>query len=64
MEGKMEKHINLPLTKEDALSLRAGDYIYLTGTMYTARDAAHKRMQEALDAGESLPVDLQGNAVY
>ena len=60
----MEKHISLPLTKEDALSLRAGDYVYLTGTMYTARDAAHKRMQEALDVGESLPVDLQGNAVY
>ena len=60
----MEKHISLPLSKEDATTLRAGDYVYLTGTMYTARDAAHKRMQEALDAGETLPISLEGNVIY
>lgn len=60
----MEKHINVPLSKEDARALQAGDYVYLTGTIYTARDAAHKRMQEALDAGEKLPVDIAGNVIY
>ena len=60
----MEKHINVPLSKEDARALKAGDYVYLTGTIYTARDAAHKRMQEALDAGEKLPVDIAGSVIY
>ena len=60
----MEKHISLPLSKEDAKSLKAGDYVYLTGTMYTARDAAHKRMQEALDAGKELPISLEGTVIY
>lgn len=60
----MEKHINIPMTKEDALSLKAGDYVYLSGTIYTARDAAHKRMEEALDRGDSLPFDIKGNAIY
>ena len=45
-------------------SLRAGDYVTLTGTIYTARDAAHKRMQETLDAGEALPIEMQGNVIY
>ena len=40
----MDKHIRVPMDKENAKSLRAGDYVYLTGTVYTARDAAHKRM--------------------
>ena len=44
----MDKYINVPLTAETAASLRAGDYVYLSGTIYTARDAAHKRMYEAL----------------
>ena len=57
----MDRQISVPIKKEDALSLRAGDYVTLTGTIYTARDAAHKRMQEALDAGESLPIEMQGN---
>ena len=48
----MDRKIQVPISKEDAKSLRAGDYVYLTGTIYTARDAAHKRMQEALDAGQ------------
>lgn len=60
----MEKHISLPLSKEDAKALQAGDYVYLTGTMYTARDAAHKRMQETLDAGGTLPISLDGNVIY
>ena len=60
----MERHINAPISKEDALSLKSGDYVYITGTIYTARDAAHKRMQEALDRGEPLPIDLKNNIIY
>lgn len=60
----MEKHISAPISKEDARSLKAGDYVYITGTIYTARDAAHKRMQEALDRGEELPLDLRGSIIY
>ena len=60
----MDRQISVPIKKEDALSLRAGDYVTLTGIIYTARDAAHKRMQEALDAGESLPIEMQGNVIY
>lgn len=60
----MERRINAPFGKEDARNLRAGDYVFLTGTIYTARDAAHKRMQEALDAGEELPFPVSGNIIY
>ncbi|MBR6381950.1 MAG: Fe-S-containing hydro-lyase [Lachnospiraceae bacterium] len=60
----MERKIRVPLSAEDARSLRAGDYVYLTGTVYTARDAAHKRMAEALSRGEELPVDPDGNVIY
>ena len=60
----MDRQISVPIKKEDAVSLRAGDYVTLTGTIYTARDAAHKRMQEALDAGEALPIEMQGNVIY
>ena len=60
----MERNIQVPIRKEDACSLKAGDYVYLTGTIYTARDAAHKRMQEALERGEQLPFDLKGNGIY
>ena len=42
----MEKHIKVPMTREEAKQLKAGDYVYLTGTIYTARDAAHKRLQQ------------------
>ena len=59
----MERHIKAPISKEDALSLKSGDYVYITGTIYTARDAAHKRMQEALDRGEPLPIDLKNNII-
>ena len=60
----MNRHINGPMTKEEAASLKAGDYVYLTGTIYTARDAAHKRMDEALDRGEALPFDIEGSIIY
>ncbi len=59
----MDRHITVPLTGETAVSLRAGDYVYLTGTIYTARDAAHKRMYEAAAHGE-LPVDMRNNVIY
>lgn len=52
----MDKKISMPLSEEEALSLRAGDYVYITGTIYTARDAAHKRMDETLARGEELPL--------
>lgn len=60
----MDKYISVPLSNEDAKSLRAGDYVYLSGTIYTARDAAHKRMYEALEKGEALPIDMQNNVIY
>lgn len=60
----MERYINAPISDEDAKSLRAGDYIYITGTIYTARDAAHKRMAEALAAGQQLPLDMKNNIIY
>lgn len=60
----MDRHITAPITKEVSASLRAGDYVYITGTIYTARDAAHKRMDEALDRGEDLPIDIKDQAIY
>lgn len=60
----MEKHITVPFDKETAKSLKAGDYIYLTGVIYTARDAAHKRMDESLNNGDKLPIDIDGNVIY
>jgi len=60
----MENKISLPISKEKIAELKAGDYVYLTGIIYTARDAAHKRMQEALDAKENLPVDIKGTVIY
>lgn len=60
----MDKYINVPISDNDARELRAGDYVYLTGTIYTARDAAHKRMYEAMENGESFPIDLKGNIIY
>lgn len=60
----MDRKINVPISKEDVKSLRSGDYVYLTGTIYTARDAAHKRMQETLDKGNQLPFNIEGNVIY
>lgn len=61
---KMEKHIKAPITDEDAKSLKSGDYVYITGTIYTARDAAHLRMDEELDKGGRLPVEMAHNIIY
>lgn len=58
------KSLTLPLTAEQAAGLRAGDLLLLSGDLYTARDAAHKKMMAALDLGEPLPVDWQGQTVY
>ena len=58
----MELHITAPL--QEARKLKAGDYVYITGTIYTARDAAHKRMYDALQKGESLPLDVKNNIIY
>lgn len=60
----MEKHITTPLTDEKVRELHAGDYVYLSGTVYTARDAAHKRMYEAMQRGEEIPIDLNNNIIY
>ena len=60
----MDKYINAPISDEDAKSLHSGDYVYITGTIYVARDAAHKRMAEALAAGQPLPIDMKNNIIY
>ena len=59
----MNRYLKVPFDKEAAKELRSGDYVYLTGTIYTARDAAHKRMYEALQNGESLPMEMQDNVI-
>ena len=60
----MERHITLPLTEELAKTLHAGDRVYLTGEIYTSRDAGHKRMCEALARGEKLPFDPKDATIY
>jgi fumarate hydratase subunit beta len=60
----MEKHIQTPITEEVTADLSSGDYVYITGTIYVARDAAHKRMIEALDRGENLPIDIKDATIY
>ena len=60
----MDKHITAPITKEVARTLKAGDYVYITGTIYTARDAAHKRMDDTLTRGEKLPLDIKNQMIY
>ena len=60
----MEKHITLPLTEEVAKTLKAGDTVYLTGYIYTSRDAGHKRMCETLAKGEPLPFAPQDATIY
>ena len=60
----MDKYINAPISDEDAKSLHSGDYVHITGTIYTAGDAAHKRMAEALSAGQPLPIDMKNNIIY
>jgi len=60
----MEKRITAPINKEDIKQLRAGDRVLITGLIYTARDAAHKRMYEALQEGKELPVEINGITLY
>lgn len=60
----MEKHIKTPITEEVTKDLKSGDYVYITGTIYVARDAAHKRMIEALERGEKLPIDIKDATIY
>ena len=60
----MEKYIKAPLENEIVKTLRAGEYVYITGTIYTARDAAHKGMDETLREGKELPVPLKDEIVY
>lgn len=59
-----EYHLSAPLSAEEAQRLRAGDVIFLSGTIYTARDAAHKKLMEILDAGAPPPFPLQGAVIY
>lgn len=56
--------MTVPLMEKEVQQLKVGDYVYLTGTIYTARDAAHKRMYEQLKAGEELPFDMENNIIY
>lgn len=60
----MDKYINAPMKEEEIHELKAGDYVYITGTIYTARDAAHKRMFECLQNGEQLPLQMENNIIY
>lgn len=60
----MNRYITAPITKEDVDQLHSGDYVYISGTIYTARDAAHKRMQETLEQGKELPIELKDNIIY
>lgn len=64
MGSEQDKHLNVPFNREEAVKLKAGDYVYLSGTIYTARDAAHKRMYEALQKKGQLPFDLHNNVIY
>ncbi|MCC8151992.1 MAG: Fe-S-containing hydro-lyase [Lachnospiraceae bacterium] len=59
-----DKYINTPIKAEITETLMAGDYVYITGTLYVARDAAHKRMMEALEKKEDLPINIKDAAIY
>ena len=60
----MEKYIQTPIDEKLTADLKIGDYVYITGTLYVARDAAHKRMIEALEKGENLPIDIKDSTIY
>ena len=60
----MNRNLTVPAKAEELKELRSGDYVYITGTIYTARDAAHKRLYEALNNGEDIPIDLKDNFIY
>lgn len=60
----MDKRISVPFTKDEVVTLHAGDYVYLTGIIYSARDAAHKRMYDTMLEGKKIPMDLKNNVIY
>ena len=60
----MEKHITTPITKEVTKTLKSGDYVYISGVIYTARDAAHKKMSVTLAEGKELPLDIKNQMIY
>ena len=60
----MDKYITTPITEEISKNLHAGDYVYISGTIYVARDAAHKRGREVLDRGEELPIEIKDATIY
>ena len=60
----MDKRITTPLTEEKVKDLKAGDSVLISGTIYTARDAAHKRLVDLLDKGETLPIDVKDTIIY
>lgn len=60
----MDYKLNTPFTKESLKELKAGDNVYISGFMYTARDAAHKRLVDLIEKGEKLPIDLEGACIY
>ena len=60
----MDRHLKAPFNEDEVKTLKAGDYVYISGTIYTARDAAHKRMYEALQNGQEVPMSLKDNVVY
>ena len=64
MEIEVDIKIDAPIKQEQLDNLKAGDYVYITGTIYTARDAAHKRMYEAIQNKEELPMEMEGNIIY
>jgi fumarate hydratase subunit beta len=60
----MEVRLTTPVTEEEVLQMKIGDHVLITGTIYTARDAAHNRMVQALDEGRELPIDVRGQLIY
>jgi len=60
----MDKYITTPITEKVTADLKSGDYVYITGTVYVARDAAHKRMMDALDQGKALPFEIKNSVIY
>lgn len=60
----MEKYITTPITEEKIEKLKSGDLVFITGTIYAARDAAHKRMQKMIELKQKLPFDLKNNIIY
>jgi len=63
-EKTLDRYITTPLTKDKCLECEAGDFVYITGTIYTARDAAHKKMFESMNEGNEPPFDLKDNIIY